>query len=70
MGFRHHLLCRERDKKENGKNGKLCLFEGKLLPISSMMKIYPRCQPDVDMLIFFMRVFHGGMSTKNFLGVL
>ena len=39
------------------KTGKLCLFEGKMLPISNMMKMYQRCQPDVDMLIFFMRPF-------------
>lgn len=44
-------------KNRMEKTGKLCSFEGKMLPISNMMKIYQRCQPDVDMLIFFMRSF-------------
>lgn len=58
LGFRHHLLRGERDKKkEMEKTGKLCLFEGKMLSISNMMKMYQRCQPDVDMLIFFMSSF-------------
>ena len=58
LGFRHHLLRWERDKKkEMEKTGKLCLFEGKMLPISNMMKMHQRCQADVDMLLFLIRPF-------------
>lgn len=49
-------------KKEMETSGKLCLFEGKMLPISSMMKMYQRCQPDVDMWIFSLRTQHKELS--------
>lgn len=43
LGFRHHLLRWERDKKKKKKEmettGKLCLFEGKMLPIGDMIKM-------------------------------
>lgn len=49
-----------------GKTGKLCLFEGKMFPISEMMKMYQRCQPDVDMLIFFMSSFTEEGAQRTF----
>lgn len=70
LGFRHHLLSWKRDegKKMMEKSGKLCLFEGKMLPIRSMMRMYCKCQPDVDMLIFFTRIFTEQKVQRSFLG--
>lgn len=39
------------------KADKLCLFEGKMLPISSAVRMYCTCQLDVDVLMLFTRSF-------------
>lgn len=72
-GFRHHLLRGERGKKKKGemeKTGKLCLFEGKMLPISEMMKNAAKVAARSWHVNILHELFYWGTRTKNFFGCL
>lgn len=68
--FQTLFIIWERDEKEKAteKSDKLCLFEGKMLPISSAVRMYCMCQLDVDTFVFFTRSFTERGVWRTFLG--
>lgn len=68
--FQTLFIIWERDEKEKEteKSDKLCLFEGKMLSISSAVRMYCMCQLDVDTFVFFTRSFTERGVWRTFLG--